>query len=63
MSNLLAVKNERKTFDAIIERNFKPKAKLSILKIVVETQLALLALYGVTSLITYLWQAIFCPGC
>lgn len=59
----VSVKEERKTFDAIVKRNFKPKEKVSILRIVVETQLALLALFGLTSLTTYLWQLIFCPGC
>lgn len=62
-TTLISSKEERKTFDAIIQRNFKPKEKVSILKIVVETQLALLALFGLTALTTYLWQLIFCPGC
>lgn len=55
--------DERLAFDSLIAFNFKPKNKLSIPRLVIETQIALLLLIGATNLITYLWQLATCPAC
>lgn len=53
--------DERRAFDELVERNFKPADRKSASRIVVEVLVQLAALWALTSLAVYVWRV--CTGC